>query len=48
MFWSTKVKQTADEKSSIVPYATGHSVAFEKAQPVVKNIWNPYERLVAE
>ncbi len=27
---------------------TGHTVAFENAQPVITNVRNPFERLVAE
>ncbi len=39
-----------EEKSAIALNAikTGHTVAFDSAQPVITNVRNPFERLVAE
>ncbi len=47
---SNKDEQNLEEKSAIALHAikTGHIVAFENAQPVITNVRNPFERLVAE
>ncbi len=39
-----------EEKSAIALHAikTGHRVAFESALPVITNVRNPFERIVAE
>ncbi len=43
-------RKKLEEKSDIVLHAikTGHTVAFENAQPVITNLRSPYERFVAE
>ncbi len=47
---SNKDEQNLEEQSAIALHAikTGHTVAFESTQPVITNVRNPYERLVAE
>ncbi len=47
---SNKDEQNLEEKPAIVFHAikTGHTVALESAQPVITNVRNPFERLVAD
>ncbi len=46
---STKDEHTLEKKSAIVLHAIkfGHTVAFENAQPVITNVRNLYDRIVA-
>ncbi len=49
--WALPIeKQNLEEMSAIALHATktGHTVAFESAQPVITNVRDPYERLLAE
>ncbi len=47
---SNKEEQNLEEKSAVAFHAikTGHTVTFESAQPVITNVRNPFERLVAQ